>query len=113
MYSNSMPPEYRYPSLANETRELVPTDCAAFHLHRAPQTLREWSCLGTGLLRPVRIGARLAWRTADIRNLLGVESMVSKENWKPEIESVTSRLTQGLPLRTSGTIAEAIQGNKK
>jgi hypothetical protein len=59
-----------YPPLTEESRELVPTDCAAYHLNRRPQTLREWACLENGLLRPVRIGSRLGWRTADLRRIL-------------------------------------------
>jgi hypothetical protein len=59
-----------YPPLESEVRELVPTDCAAFHLNRRPQTLREWASTERGLLRPVRIGARLGWRTSDLRRLL-------------------------------------------
>ena len=62
--------EKGYPPLTEETRELVPTDCAAYHLNRRPQTLREWACLDNGLLRPVRIGSRLGWRTADLRRIL-------------------------------------------
>jgi hypothetical protein len=63
-------PDKAYPPLADESRELVPTDCAAYHLNRRPQTLREWACLQNGLLRPVRIGSRLGWRTADLRRIL-------------------------------------------
>jgi hypothetical protein len=63
-------PGKNYPRLSDETRELVPTDCAAFHLNRRPQTLREWACLENGLLRPVRVGKRLGWRTADLRRIL-------------------------------------------
>ena len=59
-----------YPPLTEESRELVPTDCAAYHLNRRPQTLREWACLENGLLRPVRIGSRLGWRTTDLRRIL-------------------------------------------
>jgi hypothetical protein len=59
-----------YPPIAEESRELVPTDCAAFHLNRSPQTLRAWACLENGLLRPVRIGSRLGWRTADLRRII-------------------------------------------
>jgi hypothetical protein len=62
--------ENSFPTLDQEPRELVPTDCAAYHLNRRPQTLREWSCLGSGLLSPVRIGARLGWRTADLRRIV-------------------------------------------
>jgi hypothetical protein len=65
-----LPPEKTYPRLSDETRELVPTDCAAYHLNRRPQTLREWACLENGLLRPVRIGSRLGWRTADLRRIV-------------------------------------------
>lgn len=61
-----------FPPLDSETRETLPTDCAAFHLLRQPQTLRGWACLGNGPLHPVRINGRLGWRTADIRRLLGV-----------------------------------------
>ncbi len=61
-----------FPPLAHETRETLPTDAAAFHLLRRPQTLRGWACLDNGPIRPVRINGRLGWRTADIRRLLGV-----------------------------------------
>lgn len=60
-----------FPSLEQETRELLPTDAAAYHLNRKPQTLLAWSHYGSGLLTPVRIGNRLGWRTSDIRRLLG------------------------------------------
>lgn len=59
--------------LAQETREALPTREAAAHLSRAQQTLRIWAMRdGSGPLRPLRINGRLAWRTADIRRLLGV-----------------------------------------
>lgn len=59
--------------LAQETRTALPTAEAAQHLNRAPQTLRIWACKdGTGPLRPIRVNGRLAWKTADIRALLGV-----------------------------------------
>lgn len=61
-----------FPPLADEHREFIPTDQAAHYLLRRPQTMREWSCLGSGLLKPVKVGNRLGWRTADIRRLLGV-----------------------------------------
>ena len=61
-----------FPPLEAETRAVVPTDCAAFHLNRQPQTLRAWACLENGPLRPVRLNGRLAWRVDDIRRLLGV-----------------------------------------
>ena len=56
-----------------EKRTLLPTDAAAFHLNRRPQTLRCWSHYGAGLLTPIKIGSRLAWKTADIRRLLGLQ----------------------------------------
>lgn len=62
----------RFPPLQLETREVVPTDCAAFHLNRQPQTLRVWACLENGPLRPRRINGRLAWYVADLRRVLGL-----------------------------------------
>ena len=61
-----------FPPLDHEAREVVPTDCAAYHLNRRPQTLRGWACLENGPIRPVRIVGRLGWRTDDLRRLLGV-----------------------------------------
>lgn len=57
--------------LSLETRTAIPTDAAAHHLNRKPQTLRAWACLENGPLRPVHINGRLAWKVSDIRNLLG------------------------------------------
>ena len=62
------------PPLEAETREVVGTEQAAHYLNLRPQTLRAWSCLGSGLLRPIRVSNRLAWRTADIRRLLAGEA---------------------------------------
>ena len=59
-------------SLANETRAAVDTATAAYHLNRQPQTLRGWACLENGPLRPLRLNGRLAWKTADLRALLGL-----------------------------------------
>lgn len=58
--------------LASETRAALPTDEAARHLNRAEQTLRIWACKENGPLRPLRVNGRLAWRTDDLRRLLGV-----------------------------------------
>lgn len=58
--------------LALETRTALPTNEAAFHLNRASQTMRLWAMREDGPLRPMRINGRLAWKTADIRALLGV-----------------------------------------
>ncbi len=59
-----------FPPLDSEVRAAVPTDCAAYHLTRRPQTLRAWACHEDGPLRPVRINGRLAWPVAEIRRLL-------------------------------------------
>lgn len=59
--------------LASETRSALPTREAARHLGRASQTMRLWSCLGTGPIRPIRVHGRLMWRTDDLRRLLGVK----------------------------------------
>jgi hypothetical protein len=69
MHINTVHSMRIYPALAAETRSHVETGCAAFHLNRKPQTMRTWACLG-GALQPIRIGGRLAWSVADIRNLL-------------------------------------------
>ena len=61
-----------FPSLEFETRAVISTQAAAYHIGRQPQTLRIWACRGAGLLQPVRVGSRLGWRTADIRQLLGI-----------------------------------------
>jgi len=60
-----------WPALALETRDVVPTDCAAHHLNRRPQTLRMWACLENGPVRPIRIQGRLAWKTVDLRRVVG------------------------------------------
>jgi hypothetical protein len=57
-------------SLAEEQRETVNTDTAAAHLDRKPQTLRTWACKENGPIRPLRINGRLAWRVADLRQLI-------------------------------------------
>ncbi len=53
-----------------ETRTVIPTAEAAHHLNRAPQTLRIWASLQTGVLKPVHIGRRLGWKVTDIKALL-------------------------------------------
>lgn len=62
----------QFPPLEQVNRPTVPTDQAAYYLNRRPQTLREWACLGRGEVRPLRVSGRLAWRTADLRRVLGV-----------------------------------------
>ena len=59
-----------FPLLSLETRTAIPTDAAAHHLNRAPQTLRKWACLENGPVRPIRINGRLAWRVSDLKALL-------------------------------------------
>lgn len=61
-------------SLDRETRAIVDTATAAFHLNRQPQTLRGWACREDGPLRPMRVNGRLAWPVADLRRVLGVQA---------------------------------------
>ena len=61
-------------SLALETRAALPTCEAAYHLNRAQQTMRLWAMREDGPLRPLRVNGRLAWKTADLRRLLGVKA---------------------------------------
>ena len=61
---------YLFTPLDKETRSHIPTDAAAFHLSRAPQTLRVWACFDNGLITPIRINGRLAWPVSAIRALL-------------------------------------------
>ena len=58
--------------LALETRTVLPTPEAAFHLNRAQQTLRLWACREDGPIRPLRINGRLVWPVAELRGVLGV-----------------------------------------
>ena len=60
--------------LTLETRTAIPTDAAAHHLNRKPQTLRNWACFENGAIRPIRINGRLAWPVAAIRALLNGET---------------------------------------
>lgn len=61
---------HQYPPIESLTRSAVTTEEATFYLSRRPQTLRAWSCLENGPLRPIRVNSRLAWKVADIRALL-------------------------------------------
>ena len=61
-------------SLTKEPRSALPTDEAAGHLSKKPQTLRCWACKDNGPIRPIRINGRLLWSVADLRQLLGGES---------------------------------------
>lgn len=60
----------KFQPIEHETRSHVETGCAAFYLCRSQQTLRSWSCLENGPIRPIRINGRLAWAVADIKRLL-------------------------------------------
>ena len=64
----------QFPPLELESRPRVPTEQAAHHLNRRPQTLRGWACAETfpDGLRPIRINGRLAWPVAELRRILGV-----------------------------------------
>ena len=63
-----------YPSLSEVTRPNLKTEEAAFYLNRRPQTLRAWACLENGPIRPKRICGLLAWNTAEVKALAGVEA---------------------------------------
>jgi hypothetical protein len=64
--------QQQFPPLELETRPTLDTAATAYHLRKAQQTLRIWACKENGPIRPIRVGAHLHWRTADIRKLLGV-----------------------------------------
>lgn len=68
------PSKQQFVPLELETRPTVDTAAAAHYLHLAQQTMRIYACKETGPIRPRRIpgSAKLHWRTADIRRLLGV-----------------------------------------
>jgi len=55
-----------------ETRSAIPTDAAAFHLCKRPQTLRAWACLKCGPIIPLRVNGRLLWSVSEIKNFLKV-----------------------------------------
>jgi hypothetical protein len=57
--------------LDRESRAAIPTNEAARHLGRAPQTLRLWACMGEGPIRPTRVHGRLLWPVAEIARLVG------------------------------------------
>lgn len=64
----------RIPPIQDETRHALTTREAAHHLNRQQQTLRCWAMRENGPIQPLRINGRLAWPTADIRRLLGIEA---------------------------------------
>nr|WP_297395037.1 hypothetical protein [Hydrogenophaga sp.] len=67
-------PVKEFQPLEQVTLPTVPTEQAAYYLHRRAQTLRGWACHEDGPLRPLRINRRLAWKVIDLRRLLGVET---------------------------------------
>ncbi len=62
--------------LKDERRTHLPTNEAAVHLNRTPDTLRGWARspvpIGKPLVTPLKRGARLLWPVAEIRAVLGV-----------------------------------------
>lgn len=70
-----MQSETNYTALVRETRTVIDTNAAAFHLGRKPQTLRKWACHEDGPLRPVRINGRLAWNVNDIKRIVSEGSV--------------------------------------
>jgi hypothetical protein len=63
-----------FPPLDRVTNPLVKTDAAAHYLLRSQSTLHAWSRAAPEdnvPLRPVKIGARLAWSADKIRRLVG------------------------------------------
>lgn len=65
-----MEADTQYPALIRENRTVIGTAAAAFHLGRAPQTLRKWACYENGPLRPIRILGRLSWSVDEIRRIV-------------------------------------------
>lgn len=59
-----------YPPLEEVTRPILKTAEAAYYPNRSPQTLRLWSCNDNGPIKPIDVGGRLGWSTAEIRKLL-------------------------------------------
>ena len=64
--------ESQYPPLESITRPAVDTATAAYYLNRKQKTLRAWATYQNGPVNPIRVGGRLAWKTADLRRVLMV-----------------------------------------
>ena len=60
--------------LDRETRTILPTPEAAYHLNRAQQTLRLWAMRENGPIRPIRVNGRLAWPVSELRRILNVQA---------------------------------------
>ncbi len=61
-----------YEPLQEVTRPVLDTAAAAHYLNRRPQTMRCWACQEDGPIKPIRINGRLAWRTSDLKKILGL-----------------------------------------
>jgi hypothetical protein len=61
-----------YEPLQEVTRPVLDTAAAAHYLNRRPQTMRGWACREDGPIKPIRINGRLAWRTSDLKKILGM-----------------------------------------
>jgi hypothetical protein len=59
--------------LDQESRSVLPTSEAAYHLNRAQQTLRLWAMYENGPIRPLRVNGRLAWPVSELRRVLGAK----------------------------------------
>lgn len=59
-----------FKSLDAIERPCLTTAEAAYYLNRQPQTLRNWAIRNDGPVKCARIGGRLAWPTAAVRELL-------------------------------------------
>jgi hypothetical protein len=57
--------------------ETLSTREAAALLGRKPQTLRRWSCDNSGPIHPMRAGSVLRWKVADIRAVLGGQTVTA------------------------------------
>jgi len=64
----------QYPALDTITKPNLTTAEAGHYLNRRPQTLRAWGCLENGPIRPRRVGGLLAWPTAEVKALAGVQA---------------------------------------
>jgi hypothetical protein len=67
----------KYEPIEEVTRPVLDTAAAAHYLTRRPQTLRGWACHEDGPIKPLRIHGRLAWRTSDIKRVLGMTKEVT------------------------------------
>ena len=64
----------KYPCLEAITRPYVPTPDAAYYLAYAEQTMRMHFSNGCydPRLSPIKVGRRIMWKTAGLREILGV-----------------------------------------